>query len=261
MGSVFLATQKRLNRPVAIKVLHPHLVPNAAMRSRFEREARIVARLRHPSIVTIHDFGVLPSAHAYLVMEYINGETLRLMILGGPVDYRRALSIVRPVGDAVEMAHRAGVVHRDLKPENVMLVRDADNAQSTPRVLDFGLARINEPMSGDNTSHGSSSHGIGFVGTLLYVAPEMLSGAAADARSDQYSLAVMTYELLSGSHPLAGAMDLAAVVRGHTEGELPSLATRVPFMPEAVSAAVHRALSKDPNERFPTVGAFMQALG
>jgi predicted Ser/Thr protein kinase len=258
MGSVYLATQKRLNRPVAIKVLLSHLVGSASMRSRFEREARIVARLRHPSIVTIHDFGVLHSGHAYLVMEYLDGDTLRRTITSGPQPFDRAIELVTPVGQAVDAAHRAGVIHRDLKPENIMIVREHD-AQMTPRVLDFGLAKMTGPIGEDEQTLVQSNHSAGIVGTLMYMAPEVLSGHVADARSDQYSLAIIAYELLAGEHPLGMATSLASVVRGHTETAVMPIRERV-NVPKAMSEALERALAKKPQERFATMGEFVTAF-
>jgi predicted Ser/Thr protein kinase len=260
MGSVYLATQKRLNRPVAIKVLLSHLVGSSSMRSRFEREARIVARLRHPAIVTIHDFGVLPSGHAYLVMEYLDGDTLRKVIGSGPQPHAAAMAIFGPVGAAIDAAHTAGIVHRDLKPENIMLVRDHGSLPA-PRVLDFGLAKMSSPIGEDEATFVQSGHSAGVVGTLMYMAPEVLSGQNADARADQYSLALIVYELLAGMHPLGEATDLASVVRGHTDLPLIPITDRVPDVPRHVAEALKRALSKKADERFATVSEFIAALG
>lgn len=261
MGSVYLATQKRLNRPVAIKVLLSHLVGSSSMRNRFEREARIVARLRHPAIVTVHDFGVLPSGHAYLVMEYLDGETLRKTIEAGPLPPEEVLEILGPVADAVDAAHRAGVVHRDLKPENIMIVREPTaslGSTRSPRVLDFGLAKMTGTIGDDEATIVQSGHSAGFVGTLMYMAPEVLSGHAADARADQYSLALIAYELLAGEHPLGTATSLAAVVRGHTEQVLIPIRERVQSVPLRIAEALDRALSKAPAERYATVGEFVR---
>ncbi|HVE71480.1 MAG TPA: protein kinase [Thermoanaerobaculia bacterium] len=256
MGSVYLANQKRLNRNVAVKVLLSHLVGSSSMRSRFEREARIVARLRHPSIVTIHDFGVLPSGHAYLVMEYLDGDTLRKTIISGPQPMENALPILRPIGDAIDTAHRAGIVHRDLKPENIMLCPESPHV----RVLDFGLAKMSGPIGEDEQTLVQSGHSAGVVGTLMYMAPEVLSGHLADARSDQYSLGIIAWELLAGMHPLGHATDLAAVVRGHTDRPMIPIRERVPSVPVHVDAAIARALSKKPDERFDSVSDFVRAM-
>lgn len=258
MGSVYLATQKRLNRPVAIKVLLAHLVGSSSMRSRFEREARIVARLRHPAIVTIHDFGVLPSGHAYLVMEYLDGETLRKTIASGPQPLGAAMSILTPVGEAIDAAHKVGVVHRDLKPENIMIVRD--HSVLAPRVLDFGLAKMTGPIGEEEATLVQSGHSAGVVGTLMYMAPEILSGKGADAKSDQYSLALIAYELIAGEHPLGGATDLASVVRGHTEQRVIPIGEVVPNIPQHVSDSLQRALAKHADERFDSVAEFVETL-
>ncbi len=258
MGSVYLATQKRLNRPVAIKVLLAHLVGSSSMRSRFEREARIVARLRHPAIVTIHDFGMLPTGHAYLVMEYLDGDTLRRTITSGPQSHAAAMSILGPVGEAIDAAHKAGVVPRDLKPENIMIVRD--HAVRSPRVLDFGLAKMSGQIGEDEQTLAQSGHSAGVVGTLMYMAPEVLSGRTADAKSDQYSLALIAYELLAGEHPLGRATDLASVVRGHTDTPIVPVRDLVSDIPQHVSDAIQRALSKRADERFASVGEFLDAM-
>lgn len=258
MGSVYLATQKRLNRPVAIKVLLAHLSGSSSMRTRFEREARIVARLRHPAIVTIHDFGVLPSGHAYLVMEYLNGETLRKTIAGGPQPLGAALSILTPVGEAVDAAHKAGVVHRDLKPENIMIVND--HSVLAPRVLDFGLAKLTGPIGEDEATLVQSGHSAGVVGTLMYMAPEVLSGKPADPKSDQYSLALIAYELIAGEHPLGRSTDLASVVRGHTETPFIPIREVVSDVPQHVSDTLDRALSKKADDRFESVAEFVETM-
>jgi len=259
MGSVYQATQTRLNRPVAVKVLLSHLVGSTSMRTRFEREARIVARLHHPAIVTIHDFGVLPSGHAYLIMEYLDGETLRKAILEGPMPFGAALTILRPVGEAIDAAHRVGVIHRDLKPENIMIVRDRHESSSA-RVLDFGLAKFTTQIGDEENTLVQSGHSAGVVGTLMYRAPEVLSGHAADAKADQYSLALIAYELLAGEHPLGRAVDLASVVRGHTEEPMVPVQERVHSIPRRAGAAIDRALSKKPQDRFASVGEFIEEL-
>jgi len=258
MGSVYLATQNRLNRPVAIKVLLAHLVGSSSMRSRFEREARIVSRLRHPAIVTIHDFGVLPSGHAYLVMEHLDGDTLRTRISKGPQTFENTMKLLRPVGDAVNAAHIAGVIHRDLKPENIMVVREHDG-RMTPHVLDFGLAKMTGPIGENDSTQAQSGQSTGLVGTLMYMAPEVLSGRIADPRADQYSLALITYEMLVGEHPLGKATDLASIVRGHTELPMTPIGARANVWRNA-ARAIDRALSKKPEDRYDSVAEFISAM-
>jgi serine/threonine-protein kinase len=185
-------------------------------------------------------------------MEYLEGDTLRKTIRSGPQPLPRMLEIMRPVCEAVDAAHKAGVVHRDLKPENVMVLADR-----TPRVLDFGLAKMTGPIGDNEATIVQSGQSIGIVGTLMYLAPEVLGGKPADPRSDQYSLGVITYELISGAHPFAGANDLAAIVRAHTEQPVPPLR----HAPPRVAEAVQRALAKDARERFGSVSEFVGAIG
>jgi serine/threonine-protein kinase len=192
-------------------------------------------------------------------MEYLDGDTLRKTINAGAQTVPAMLSIVKPVGEAIEAAHSAGIVHRDLKPENIMIVRDHGSLPA-PRVLDFGLAKMSNPIGDDEQTFVQSGHSAGVVGTLMYMAPEVLSGHVADARADQYSLALIVYELLAGEHPLGTATDLASVVRGHTDAPITPITDRVPDAPQHVAAAIHRALSKKADERFASVGEFVAAL-
>ncbi len=259
MGSVYLATQRRLQRPVAVKVLLTHLVASPTMRARFEREARIVAHLRHPGIVTIHDFGVLPSGHAYLVMELVEGQTLRQFAGSRPLSIEQALGILRPVGEAVDAAHQMGVIHRDLKPDNIMLASSPSENQWAPKVLDFGLAKLHTPIGEQDTTLAQSSQSGGLIGTLPYMAPELLSGHDADARSDQYSLGIVAYEILAGSHPFEGT-DIASIVLAHTVHPVPPLLDRAPHLSSVAASAVHRALDRDPAKRFASIGEFVNAL-
>ena len=210
-----------------------------------------MARLSHPAIVTIHDFGVLRSSHAYLIMEFLEGQTLRKTIESGAQPLARALEIMRPVCDAVDTAHRAGVIHRDLKPENIMVLNDR-----SPRVLDFGLAKMTGPIGDHEITVVQSGQSIGIVGTLMYLAPEVLGGKPANERSDQYSLAIIMYELLAGQHPFAGATDLASIVRAHTE----EVARPLRNVPPHVSDAIARALSKDAGWRWGSVGEFVTEI-
>jgi serine/threonine protein kinase len=165
------------------------------------------------------------------------------------------VEIMSVAGDAIDAAHRAGVVHRDLKPENIMIVNDG-NGPPSPRVLDFGLAKFTGPAGDDDVTLVHSTQSVGIVGTVMYMAPELLNGFNADARSDQYSFGLIAYELITGSHPFASANNLASVVKGHTEGIVPTLED----VPENVAQAIYRALAKAPEERFGSVGEFVRAM-
>jgi len=177
----------------------------------------------------------------------------------GPMDVAEALACAMQIAEALDAAHRSGVIHRDLKPENIMLVREHDK-QLAARVLDFGLAKLTGPIGENDATLVQSGHSAGIVGTLMYMAPEVLSGHVADARADQYSLALILYELLAGEHPLGMATDLASVVRGHTEVPVIPISDRVEDIPAGIVDTIARALSKKPQDRFDTVGQFIATL-
>lgn len=259
MGSVYLATQRRLHRPVAVKILLGHLISSPTMRSRFEREARVVARLRHPAIVTVHDFGTLHSTHAYLVMEYLEGRTLRERIERGPVPLDETIEILTPVANAIDVAHGAGIVHRDLKPENIMLLRHGAPGGPDPKILDFGLAKLSTQNAGTDSTALQTTQSGSIIGTLPYMAPELFSGSPADARSDLYSLGIIAYEMLAGTHPFE-ARDLGAIVFAHTQLPVPPIARWNPAVPVAADSAVQRALEKQADARFASASEFISAL-
>lgn len=236
MGMVFLATQVRLDREVAVKVLAAELAGDPLFLERIEREARTMARLRHPNIVTVHDFLMLEDGSAAIVMELIEGgslrDTLREHPLGLPL--HEALRIIRQIAAGLETAHASGVIHRDMKPENVLMGNDG-----TARVTDFGLALpLHEPTA-RLTLTGTT------VGTVDYMAPEQLKGGELDTRLDIFALGVIAYELFTGQTP-RGSFDPPHLVR--------------PEVPKSVSDAVMRALRPDPIARFATIEAFVLAL-
>jgi serine/threonine-protein kinase len=195
MGAVFRARDLRLDRDVAVKIVRADLVADPEARTRFRREAQIVARLQHPAIVTVFDYGNLPDGAAFLVMEYVRGEDLRhLLRREKTLSPSRAVELMTGVALGVEAAHQAGVLHRDLKPENVLLPLSG----SGPKVLDFGVAKLTE-SAGD--AGATLTQGATIVGTPAYMAPEQLRGDKVDGRADVYSLGVMTFEVLTGSMP------------------------------------------------------------
>ena len=261
MGAVYLAVQKRLSRPVAIKVLLAHLLQDREIRARFEREARIIAQLVHPAIVTVFDFGVLASGNAFLVMEFLEGSTVAALVRNeGKLAPARVAAILAPIGQAIDLAHAAGVIHRDLKPDNIMVLAAAGAARVPAKVLDFGVARL-ERLTDETPGTPLHPTKAGMVlGTAAYMAPELFRGAVADARSDQYSLGMVAYEMLAGALPFPVKGDLGAAALAHTQTPPEPLAAHVPHLPAAAAAAVHRALEKDPGRRFPSVEAFVSEL-
>ncbi len=258
MGEVYLAEQIRVgNRQVAVKVMRPdpgaydpQTVEDA--KRRFEREAATLGKLEHPNILPVYDSGV-EDEYFYIVMRYavdgsladcIRGRSRRKLTL--PADATLTVEIVSQVAAALQFTHDQGIVHRDVKPANV-LTQDISGAPWRMLLADFGVAR-----GLDNTSQRTQ-----VTGTITYMAPEQFHGQYSPA-TDQYALAVMTYQLLAGRPPFEG--DMGAVMRGHMNGQPPSLRTLNPAVPAAIEAAVMRALAKEPGQRFPSVSAYAQAL-
>ncbi len=249
MGAVFRAKDVRLERDVAVKVVRAELVSNPESRARFQREAQIVARLQHPGIVTVFDYGALPDGAAFLIMEFVRGEDLRHVLKREKTLPRpRAIAIATGVAGSIEAAHRAGVLHRDLKPENILL---PDN-NAGPKVLDFGVAKLTDSA----TTGGMVTQSATVVGTPAYMAPEQLRGEVVDGRADVYSLAVLTYETLTGRLPYGMGSFIDIGVR-QAEG-----AARVSFdgVDPPLAAALQRALSLAREDRPATAAAFADQL-
>ncbi len=254
MGTVYRAHQASLGRDVAIKVLHRDLTKNADAVRRFQREARVATSLVHPNLVEVYLFGELPDGSLYLVMELLEGRTLaQALFEDGDFPLARALRIAHAASLGVGAAHKKGIVHRDVKPENIMLVhRDGD--PDFVKVLDFGIARL----LWDEQSHVTQS-GVIF-GTARYISPEGASGEPTDARSDVYSLAVLTYQLLTGAPPFDDPSPVALLMK-HLRQKPPPLRPRSGGpIPDAVADVVMRGLNKYPDARQDTAQAFASAL-
>jgi serine/threonine-protein kinase len=257
MGAVYRARDMRLNRLVAVKVVRPELLGDPDAGLRFRREAQIVARLQHPSIVAIFDYGTFANGGAFLVMELVPGDDLRRVLQRERrLEPDRALRILNAVCAAIEAAHRQGVLHRDLKPENILLPDGSVDA----KVLDFGVAKVIESDGGIATVRESATlmtaPGL-IIGTPAYMAPEQFRAAQPDARTDIFSLGVIAYEMLSGTLPF-GRGTLADVVLAHTRGVPPMAPGSVP--PD-VEWAIRSALETDPDRRPASVQAFAHLIG
>ncbi|WP_146362473.1 Stk1 family PASTA domain-containing Ser/Thr kinase [Arthrobacter yangruifuii] len=233
MSSVYLATDRRLDRDVALKVLYPHLAADGGFLRRFESEAKSAARLSHPHVVGVLDQGIAESL-AYLVMEYVPGRTLRgLMDERGPLSPRLALALMDAVVEGLAAAHDAGLVHRDVKPENVLL---ADNGRI--KIADFGLARAVSTSTNTGT----------LVGTVAYLAPELVTAGGADERSDVYSAGIMLYEMLTGRQPFTGDSPIQ-VAFAHVHSSVPVPSALCPGLAEDLDELVRWCTAKDPEER------------
>jgi tRNA A-37 threonylcarbamoyl transferase component Bud32 len=255
MGTVYEAFDQALDRRVAAKVLRPELLHHTDAAKRFEREARLVASLTHPHIVTVHDFGVTQTGSGFLVMERLEGNTLRARLAKGlqfaPDD---ALRTLRAVSSAVEFAHQRQLVHRDLKPENIFLVRGHDAlTMDAPKVLDFGLARALAPQA-SSSYDGLTQPGM-LVGTPQYMPPEQLRGETATAAWDLWALALIAYEILTGVLPFAGQLGTAAIA-----GREAAIAASLNGSLATARDTFARALALDSDARFPTASALIEAL-
>jgi eukaryotic-like serine/threonine-protein kinase len=248
MGQVYRAIDTRLNRTVAVKVLPKTLASDPRLRMRFDREAHAIAALTHPHICTLHDIGQ-DAGVDFLVMEYLEGETLAAWLTSGPLSVEQALTIALDVADALAVAHRRGIVHRDLKPGNIMLTR------SGAKLLDFGLAKPFAPPIYDSrslvptvtptslTAEGS------IVGTLQYMAPEQLEGKDADARTDIFAFGAVVYEMLTGKRAFEGKSQ-AGLIGAIMHAEPAPISATQPLAPPALDRIVKNCLEKDPDDRW-----------
>lgn len=249
MGEVYRARDTRLERTVAIKVLPEHFSQNTELRQRFEREARAISSLNHPNICTLYDIGNQEGTE-YLVMEYLEGETLAARLTRGTLPLRETLKIGMEVADALDKAHRGGIVHRDLKPGNIMLTKGG------AKLLDFGLAKSAQaavPIGSDAlTSPVNPATVPGMVmGTYQYMSPEQISGQEADARSDIFSLGAVLYEMTTGKRAFEGKSQLS-VASAILEKDPEPISIVQPATPAVLDHVVRTCLEKSPDDRFQT---------
>jgi serine/threonine-protein kinase len=243
MATVYQALDTRLDRTVALKVMHPAFTEDADFVDRFIREARSAARLSHPNVVAVFDQG-MDGSTVFLAMEYVEGRTLRdVLVEHGPLTPRQAFSVLGPMLAALAAAHEAGLVHRDVKPENVLLADDG-----RVKVADFGLARV--------ASAQSSTSPQLLMGTVAYLSPEQVERGAADARSDVYSAGIVLFELLTGYKPFDGDVPIQVAYQ-HVYADVPAPSTLVPGLSPLLDALVARATARDPELRQRDAGQLL----
>lgn len=249
MATVYRARDLRLDRPVALKVMHAHLARDDEFVRRFVHEARAAARLQHPHIVSVYDQGEDPDTGAvFLAMELVEGRTLRDVIRSeAPLSTRAALALLIPVTEALAAAHAEGMIHRDVKPENVLLARGRTN---NVKVADFGLARVEGVP---NITDGA------LWATVAYLAPEQVEHETSDARTDVYAVGLLLFELLTGQKAFPG-QDPVRVAYEHVHGSVPHVRDTVPTVPEAVESLILRTSATDPSDRPRDASALLTAL-
>jgi len=258
MGEVYKARDTRLDRTVAIKVLPTHLADRAELRERFEREAKTIASLNHPHICVLHDIGHQDGID-YLVMEYIEGETLAQRLAKGPLPLDQVLQYAIEIADALDKAHRKGITHRDLKPGNVMLTKTGT------KLLDFGLAKLKQeaaPVTPESQLPTMKSAVTGegtILGTLQYMAPEQVEAKEVDARTDIFAFGTVAYEMATGRKAFEGKTS-ASVMAKIMEAEPPSMASLQPMTPPALDRVVKTCMAKEPDERWQTAGDLCREL-
>ncbi len=242
MGTVYRATHTGLDRVVAVKVVNPEVAANTDITQRFAREARLMAKLRHPRAAMIYDLGTLPDGRLFIVMEYVEGITLaEVLKKENHLPSQKAVEIAVSICDVLSEAHSLGIIHRDLKPANIML-----NNQGV-FVLDFGIAKMLKSDSAESMKLSMTGNG-SLIGTPYYMSPEQCLGEPVDARSDLYSLGALLFEMLSGRPPFDEDVFSAIIIK-HAMVEAPSLADLRPDIPPALSAAVNKLLAKKPADR------------
>jgi eukaryotic-like serine/threonine-protein kinase len=242
MATVYLATDTRLDREVALKVMHADLARDADFVDRFIGEAKSVAKLSHPNIVGVYDQGA-DGQYLFLAMEYVHGQTLRAVLREhGWLPWQDALGVLDQILAGLAAAHQAGIVHRDVKPENVLITADG-----RVKVVDFGLARAS--AAAGNTRAGM------IIGSVAYLAPEQVTGGVTDARTDVYAAGVMLFEMLTGRQPFTGETPLA-VAYAHVNSDVPVVSTLVGGLPPTVVQLVQAATSRDPARRPANAGVF-----
>jgi serine/threonine protein kinase/ligand-binding sensor domain-containing protein len=246
MATVYKAYHPAMDRHVAVKVLPAHFMQDPNFVVRFEREARTIARLEHPHILPVHDYGEAPEGTTYLVMRYIEAGTLSSRLKQGPLPLTEVLNLFSQIGDALAYAHEQGVIHRDLKPSNVLV-----DPRGQAFLTDFGLAKM---VEGDSNLTGSL-----IVGTPAYMAPEQGKGQPADKRSDIYSMGIILYEMVTGQTPFEAETPMAVIIKHMTEA-LPLPSQVNPQLPPAVERVILKALAKEPDDRYQNVTDMIKAL-
>jgi len=248
MATVYRGYDSRFEREVAVKILPPELLhADPQFRARFQREAKIIAQLEHPSIVPVYDVGETEDTKLpYFVMKYMNGGSLSERIKKGIMSVAEAARILEQIAPGLDEAHSRGFIHRDLKPSNILF-----DSRGTPYISDFGIAKISQ---GTGTMTGS-----GIIGTPAYMAPEQATGDSVDGRADIYALGIILFEMLTGKQPYEADTPMAVAIK-HVTDPVPRILTFNPNLPPDMDLIIQKAMAKDRNDRFNTAVEMVQTL-
>lgn len=258
MGTVYRARHLLIDRPVAVKVLNQRFAEDESIQARFRREAKAAGRLQHPNAVAVTDFGQTSAGYVYIVMELLEGSTLReILAKEAPLETARAVSLMLQIAAAVAAAHEAGIIHRDLKPANIFVVHRPD-VPAAVKVLDFGIAKIAVEKLDEDDPKTLTYMGA-MIGTPRYMSPEQCIGKELTPAADVYSLGVILYEMLTGRMPFTGSTPLAIAVKHATQAPV-NPREIVPSIPEALEAIVLHALEKRPENRVANAAEFRTEL-
>ncbi len=262
MGAVYQAEHTHMHKRLAVKVLHPEMSRLPEVVARFEREAMAAAHIEHPNVAAATDFGKLDDGSFFLVLEYVEGKSLREAVAAGRMELGRAIHVTRQIASALARAHALGIVHRDLKPENVMLVHREDD-ESFVKVLDFGIAKVPVgSLVGEHKVPGQALTQLGMVyGTPEYMAPEQALGQAVDARADLYAVGAMAFEMMTGARPFDHESKVT-LLGMHVTAPIPRMSERAPDanIPPEIEAIITRLLAKEATARHTDAKELIEAL-
>jgi eukaryotic-like serine/threonine-protein kinase len=259
MGAVFRATQLSDSQRVAVKIISPHLAANNIFVKRFKREAKVGCLLSHPHIVKVYEYGETPEGLLFMVMEFVEGETLGYYLERfAPFNFNRCLEILKPLCQALDEAHRRNILHRDLKPANILITKDKNERESV-KLVDFGLVKLLEPDQ-DITDDASNLTGVGEAcGTPYYMSPEQIIGQPLGPPADVYSVGVMLFQMLTSKMPIESS-SIRQILAMKINQDLPPPSQKYPQIPTVMDKVLQKSMARDPRNRYQSAGELFRAF-